>query len=73
MIFLNSPLCQDQIIDLLNNYDEDGVTFKFVDKAGMKLRFETPASDLEAAAKAAKSAIKSQPWGTVLFFQAGVE
>lgn len=74
MIFLNAPISQDKIIDLLNNYNEDGLTFKFKEKQGnMKLLFETNASDLDAAAKAAKKAIKAQPWGTVLYFQAGVE
>ncbi|WP_318764790.1 hypothetical protein [Lactiplantibacillus carotarum] len=73
MIFLNAPVAQDKIIDLLNNYDNDGVSFEFVDKQGMKLRFKTNQTDLEAAAKLAKSAIKAESWGSVLFFQAGVE
>ncbi|BDZ32269.1 hypothetical protein RA086_13555 [Lactiplantibacillus sp. WILCCON 0030] len=73
MIFVNSPLMQDKIIDLLNNYNEDGVTFEFVEKQGMKLRFKTSSDDPEAAAKLAKSAIKGQDWGTAIFFQAAAE
>ncbi|MGK4179119.1 hypothetical protein [Lapidilactobacillus dextrinicus] len=73
MIFLNAPIQQDKIIDLLNNYNEDGVTFKLKSKNGMKLVFETNMDDLEAAAALAKSTIKKQSWGTVLYFQAGVE
>lgn len=73
MIFVNSPLMQDKIIDLLNNFDEDGITFEFVDKQGMKMRFKTNADDTEAAAKRAKSAIKAQDWGTAIFFQAAAE
>ncbi|RRK10269.1 hypothetical protein D1831_08525 [Lactiplantibacillus garii] len=73
MIFLNAPVAQDQIIALLNNYNQDDVTFEFVDKQGMKLRFKTNMADLEAAAKTAKAAIKAENWGSVLYFQAGVE
>ncbi|GEL14038.1 hypothetical protein FC15_GL000197 [Lapidilactobacillus concavus DSM 17758] len=73
MIFLNAPIMQDKIIDFMNSYNENGLTFKLKSKNGMKLVFETNAEDLEAAAKAAKNAIHAQPWGTVLYFQAGVE
>lgn len=72
MIFLNAPLKQDEIINLLDGYDVDGVTFKFVKKeAPMKLLFETNQDDLDAAAKMAKKAVKATDWGAVLFFQAG--
>jgi hypothetical protein len=74
MIFLNAPIQQDKIIALLDGYDQDGVTFKFIEKkAPMKLLFETNQEDLEAAAKTAKNLVKAEPWGGVLFFQAGVE
>lgn len=73
MIFLNVPAEQDEIIELLNNYDQNGMTFKFVDRKGLKLRFETNATDLDLAAKTAKSAIKSETWGSMLSFQAGFE
>lgn len=73
MIFLNAPIQQDKIIDLLNNYNEDGVSFQLKSQNGMKLVFETNMEDLDAAAALAKSTIKKQPWGTVLYFQAGVE
>ncbi|MCH4057179.1 hypothetical protein [Lapidilactobacillus gannanensis] len=73
MIFLNAPIQQQQIIDLLNNYSENGVSFELESKKGMKLVFKTNMDDLEAAAKLAKSVIKAEPWGSVLYFQAGVE
>lgn len=73
MIFLNAPIQQTQIIDLLNNYNENGVTFELQSKKGMKLVFKTNMEDLEAAAKLAKATIKAEPWGSVLYFQAGVE
>ncbi|MGX7200089.1 hypothetical protein [Enterococcus nangangensis] len=68
MIVINSAMSQDNIIELLNNYDQDGLSFNFKEKKGIKLTFETNASDLEAACKAAKTAIKAAPWGKVLYF-----
>lgn len=70
MIEINAALSQDQIIELLNNYDENGLTFTFKEKKGIKLIFETNGEDLEAAAKAAKAAIKAEAWGSVLYFNA---
>ncbi|WP_225048345.1 hypothetical protein [Lacticaseibacillus kribbianus] len=73
MIFINAPISADKMIETLNAYNENGVTFKFVKKSGMKLLFETNMEDLEAAAKLAKSTIKAQRWASVLYFQVGVE
>ncbi|MGY3750603.1 hypothetical protein [Vagococcus acidifermentans] len=69
MIVVNSPMQQDAIIELLNQYDKDGVSFSYKNKQGIKLFFETNAEDLEAAAKLAKEEIKAQEWGKVLYFQ----
>lgn len=69
MITVSSAMQQDAIIELLNNIDEAGITFTFKQKQGIKLFFETPAEDLEAAVKLAKETIKAQPWGGVLYFQ----
>lgn len=68
MIEINSALSQDNIIELLNNFNEEGLTFSFKEKKGIKLIFETNAKDLEAACKLVKSTIKAQPWGSVLYF-----
>jgi len=57
------------IIELLNNYNEEGIQFSFKEKKGINLYFETTANDLEQAAKLAKNAIKSQPWGSVLYLR----
>ncbi|MFD1464901.1 hypothetical protein ACFQ4L_02185 [Lapidilactobacillus mulanensis] len=73
MIFLNAPIMQDKIIEFVNGYTENGLTFKLKSQKGMKLVFETNAEDLEAAAKLVKNAIHAQSWGAVLYFQAGVE
>ncbi|KRN28162.1 hypothetical protein IV38_GL001614 [Lactobacillus selangorensis] len=70
MIVLDAPIQQDKIIDLLNGYNKDDVTFKFEKKQGIKLFFSTNQSDLDAAAEIAKKAIKAESWGSVLYFRA---
>ncbi|WP_182200259.1 hypothetical protein [Paraliobacillus salinarum] len=69
MIEITSAVHQDKVIDLLNNYNEDGVEFSYKEKKGINLYFETNMEDLESASKLAKKVIKSEPWGTVLFFR----
>ncbi|MGM0523871.1 MAG: hypothetical protein ACQER2_07500 [Bacillota bacterium] len=69
MIEISSPTQQERIIELLTAIDTGDVTFTFKEKKGISLYFETNASDLEEAAKIAKSAIKAEPWGTVLYFR----
>lgn len=70
MISIASAMQQDAIKELLEGYNEEGISFTFKEKQGIKLLFETTAEDTEAAAKKAKELIKVQPWGTVLYFQA---
>ena len=69
MISIASAMQQDAIKELLEGYKEEGMTFTFKEKQGIKMFFETSAEDPEAAAKKAKELIKAQPWGTVLYFQ----
>ena len=47
MIKISSALKQDEIVELLNAYDENDLEFSFVKKEGIALYFETNASDLE--------------------------
>ena len=70
MISIASAMQQVAIKELLEGYNEEGISFTFKEKQGIKLLFETTAEDTEAAAKKAKELIKAQPWGTVLYFQA---
>ncbi len=70
MIEITLPMQQDKAIALLEAYKEDGMTFTFKEKKGIKLYFETSESDLDKAAKIAKAAIKAESWGSVLYFQA---
>lgn len=69
MIEVSSAVQQDKIIELLNNYSKEGIQFSFKEKKGINLCFETNIDDLEKAAKLAKSAIKNQSWGSVLYFR----
>lgn len=69
MIKISSPLRQQEIIELLNAYTDDDVSFVFKEKKGIALLFETSATDHGKAAKLAKAHIKNQPWGSVLSFQ----
>lgn len=69
MIAITVAMEQDKVIDLLNSLEENGTTFSFKEKKGIKLIFETNTTDLDSAAKIAKSAIKGQSWGSILFFQ----
>lgn len=70
MIEITLPMQQDKAIALLEAYQAEGVTFTFKEKKDIKLYFETSESDLDKAAKLAKAAIKAEPWGSVLYFQA---
>ncbi|MDN6195594.1 MAG: hypothetical protein L0L39_05855 [Atopostipes suicloacalis] len=69
MIKISSAMQQDQIIDLLDDHTEEGISFNFKEKEGIALFFETDAEDPEKAAKLAKDYIKAQDWGSILFFQ----
>ena len=70
MIEITLPMQQDKAIELLNAHQEEGVSFTFKEKKGIKLYFETNTEDLDQAVKIAKATIKAQPWGAVLYFQA---
>ncbi|MGO2099541.1 hypothetical protein [Vagococcus salmoninarum] len=58
------------MIEFLDGSEIEGVTFTFKEKKGMKLFFEVNSEDVEEAARTARNAIKAQPWGSVLYFQA---
>ncbi|MDR0922068.1 MAG: hypothetical protein LBM95_06785 [Lactobacillales bacterium] len=67
MITINLAQMQDKAIALLESYSGDDFSYKFLEKKGIKLRFEVT-GDSEAAAKKAKQLIKGESWGSVLFF-----
>ncbi|WML38234.1 hypothetical protein RCG19_13480 [Neobacillus sp. OS1-2] len=69
MIEISAGVFHDKIIELLNNYNEEGIRFSFKEKKGINLYFETNAEDLKEASNLAKLTIKKQPWGSVLYFR----
>jgi hypothetical protein len=67
MIVMNLPLMQDKVIALL---EENG--FKFVEKTGIKLKFETPTDDAASDARVAKDLVKASDFGSALYFNVEV-
>lgn len=69
MIEISTASQQDNIIELLTNLEDTEIGFSFVEKKGISLYFKTTAEDLDQAAALAKSMIKDQSWGSVLYFR----
>jgi hypothetical protein len=67
MIVLNLAQMQDKAIELLNGYAGGDFTYQFVEKKGIKLFFKVT-GEADEAAKKAKTLIKAEAWGAVLFF-----
>lgn len=67
MIVINLAQYQDMAIATL---EEHG--YKFVEKKGIKLKFETPTDNVEEDAKNAKALIKATKYGSVLYFNVEV-
>ncbi|MDR2832345.1 MAG: hypothetical protein LBV67_01360 [Streptococcaceae bacterium] len=68
MITVNLAQKQQDAIALLEA-QEGEFTYKFLSKAGIRLKFQVT-GDPEAAAANAKKIIKAQPWGAALYFNA---
>lgn len=68
-IIVNSALMGNKIIDVLTNYKEDNVEYKFMAKNGIKLEFEVTDMDKLAAVDLTKKIIRSQDFGSALYFQ----
>lgn len=66
MLVVNMAMKQDDVIAVL---EENG--YKFVEKKGIRLFFETD-GDLNEKAAEAKALIKAQPWEAALFFNVEV-
>lgn len=68
MISIASAMQQDAIKELLEGYNEEGMTFTFKEKQGIKMFFETSAEDPEAAAKKSKGTNQSTALGNSPLF-----
>lgn len=71
-LFVNTPLMSDKIINLLNEYKENGVEFKFIKKTGIKMEFEVSNLDGQSAISLVKTLIRDTEFGKVLYFSVGV-
>ena len=69
MIYISCGLNQEFIIDLLEKTTEEGVSFKYEGKTGIKLAFHVNTEDLDKACAIAKKTIKATPIGSVMYFQ----
>ncbi len=67
-IVIQAPMKGDEMRALLDGYTQDGGTFSFVEKSGLRLVFEVEGMDAAQACSAAKQAIKATDWGKVLYF-----
>ncbi|HCW54564.1 MAG TPA: hypothetical protein DG753_12705 [Clostridium sp.] len=74
MILVNCALSQDEIIKIVEDIEIDGQKpFKFKNKQGLKLHFDSTYGDDAKAAGLIKSHIKSTPLGKALFFSVYAE
>lgn len=71
MIYISSALKQQEIIELLEKMEGD-ISFKYLEKKGIKLSFEISGGEPQAAIDIAKAAIKSTDFGKALYFQVTV-
>lgn len=67
-IAINTPLKSDDIINLLNNYNDNGISFKFIKKTGIKLEFEVVGICDEGVCSLIKNLIKDTSFGKALYF-----
>ncbi|EPR14060.1 hypothetical protein [Ruminiclostridium papyrosolvens] len=68
-IVVNSALMGEQIISALTSYKEDNVKYEFISKIGMKIEFEVTEMEKTAAIDLTKKIIRSQDFGSALYFQ----
>lgn len=68
MIYVNCAAQQDDIINMLENYEGD-IKFKYAGKKGIKIAFEVTTEDLDLAINQAKTIIKESKIGKALYFQ----
>ncbi|MFV0254804.1 MAG: hypothetical protein ACK5G7_01575 [Erysipelotrichaceae bacterium] len=69
LVTVKSTFKKEEIIELLEQYHEDGINYKTLDKNRLEINFETEGfSDPETAIKITKGLIKAQKWSSVLYF-----
>jgi len=68
MIYISGGSLQNDIIKLLEESNTE-ITYKFVEKQGIKLSFDVTTENLDYAIEVAKKIIKKSAIGQTLYFQ----
>ena len=69
MIIVNCPLMQNDVIKVVEGISLNNTNpFKFVEKKGMKIFFETADVNLDEACAIIKSEMRKAPFGSLLNF-----
>ncbi|MDF2654882.1 MAG: hypothetical protein K0R19_1356 [Bacillota bacterium] len=67
-LIVNAPMASDMIINLLTEYQENDIEFRFIKKTGLKIEFEASNIEGPAACSLVNTLIKSTDTGKVLYF-----
>jgi len=73
MLVVNAPLLTDKVKDTLDGYDKEGISIRFVRRAGMRMEFEIDGVDGYDAVSFVKKVIRSYDWGNALYFSVAME
>ena len=73
MLIVNAPLLTDKVKDTLDGYDKEGISIRFVRRAGMRMEFEIDGIDGYDAVSFVKKVIRSYDWGNALYFSVAME
>jgi len=65
---VNTPMCADRVIELLQQYDDEKIRFSFLEKKGMKLIYDVEGIDGDEAVSLVKKLIRNTDWGKSLYF-----
>jgi hypothetical protein len=67
-LFVSTALKAEDIKNLLEEYRENGVSYRFVKKSGLKMEFEVSGVEGQEAVDITKKIIRATEYGKVLFF-----
>lgn len=65
---VNTAMKGVEIREILENYNQDGISFKFVQKIGLKHEFEAEGVEGEDAVALVKSLVRATDFGKGLYF-----
>jgi hypothetical protein len=67
-LFVNTALKAEDIKQLLAEYNEGGVTYRFIKKTGLKMEFDVAGAEGQAAVDLTKKIIRGTDYGSIIFF-----